>query len=120
MRDESNQKPPISRVLLSALKSRRVVVALAALVVGLLMLAAPDLQPLHDEVLVLVITIFLTMVSGYSVEEAARLGRERATLPPEAMRDLLKDLLGGMIDELADRHYQKLSAGDERRNKENE
>lgn len=92
---------PIIDPLLLALKSRRVLVALCALIVGLLTLAVPDLQPVRGEILTLLITLALAVIGGYSIEDAARAGRDRATLPPADLRDLIKDTLTDLIDEAA-------------------
>ncbi len=100
--DKSLRRPVIDPLLL-ALKSRRVVVALSALIVGLLVLAVPELQPVRGELLTLVITLSLAVIGGYTVEDAAKAGRDRATTSPDDLRDLVKDLLDGMVDELADK-----------------
>ncbi len=96
--DKSARRPLIDPLLL-ALKSRRVLVALCALVVGLLTLAIPDLQPVRAELMTLLITLALAVIGGYSLEDAARAGRERATLPPEDLRDLVKDVLNDVVNE---------------------
>ncbi|MBL8162623.1 MAG: hypothetical protein JNJ61_11605 [Anaerolineae bacterium] len=101
-----------------ALRSRRVVVALSALLVSMVMLAVPQLEPLHDEILLLVVTLMLALISGYTAEEAARVGSESARIPPEEIRELLKDLLNGMVDDLADRHYRRLNGAGEQQTKE--
>jgi hypothetical protein len=100
--DKSLRRPIIDPVLL-ALKSRRVVVALSALIVGLLVLAVPELQPVRGELLTLVITLSLAVIGGYTVEDAAKAGRDRTATPPDDLRDLIKDLLDGMVDELANK-----------------
>ena len=100
--DKSLRRPIIDPVLL-ALKSRRVVVALSALIVGLLVLAVPELQPVRGELLTLVITLSLAVIGGYTVEDAAKAGRDRATTPPDDLRDFIKDLLDGIVDELANK-----------------
>ena len=87
--------------MLLTLKSRRVVVALSTLVVGLLVLAVPELQAVRGELLTLVITLSLALIGGYTVEDAAKAGRDRAATPPDDLRELIKDLLNGVVDELA-------------------
>ena len=91
---------PIIDPLILALKSRRVLIALRALIVGLLTLAIPDLQPVRGEIMTLLITLALAVIGGYSIEDAARAGRERAALPPEDLRELVKDTLTDLIDEI--------------------
>ena len=100
--DKSLRRPVIDPVLL-ALKSRRVVVALSALIVGLLVLSVPELQPVRGELLTLVITLSLAVIGGYTVEDAAKAGRDRSAAAPDDLRDLIKDLLDGMVDELANK-----------------
>ncbi len=45
--------------LLMVLKSRRVIIALVSLLVGMLVLAVPQLEALHSELLVLVVSLAL-------------------------------------------------------------
>ncbi len=90
--DKSLRRPVVDPVML-ALKSRRVIVALCALIVGLLTLAIPDLHPLRGELLTLIITLSLAVIGGYTVEDAARAGRENAGAPPEDLQNLIKDVL---------------------------
>src|SRR5690349_18941380 len=100
--DKSLRRPLIDPVIL-ALKSRRVVVALSALIVGLLVIAVPELQPVRGELLTLVITLALAVIGGYTVEDAAKAGRDRSAAQPDDLRDLIKEVLDGMVDELADK-----------------
>jgi len=99
--DKSLRRPLIDPVLI-ALKSRRVVVALSALAVGLLALAVPELESVRGELLTLVITLSLALIGGYTVEDAARAGRERSSASPNELRDLIKDVLDSVVDEIAD------------------
>lgn len=102
MSEDKSLRRPVIDPLLLALKSRRVVVALAALIVGLLALALPEIEPVRGELLTLVITLALALIGGYTVEDAARAGRDRTSTPPDDLRDLIKDVLDGMVDEIAD------------------
>jgi hypothetical protein len=97
--EDKSQRRPIIDPLLLALKSRRVLVALSALVVGLLVMAVPSLQPVQEQILVLVIALALAVIGGYSVEDAARAGRERAALPPEDLKERIKEVLDSIVDE---------------------
>lgn len=101
MPDKSTRTPIIDPVLL-ALKSRRVIVALCALGVGLLVMAIPELAVVRNELLTLVIALALAVIGGYSLEDAAAVGRDRAVLPPDELRTLVKEVVGSVIDELAD------------------
>jgi len=102
--DKSTRRPVIDPLLL-ALKSRRVMVALSALIVGLLTLAVPEIEAVRGEVLTLLITLALALIGGYSVEDAARAGRARADQPPseDTLRQLVKDVLDGLVDEIGDK-----------------
>ncbi len=94
---------PIIDPILLALKSRRVIVALCTLLIGLLTLAVPDLQPIRGELLTLLITLGLAVIAGYSVEDAARLARDRSTIAPDAadLRELLREVLTELLTEAA-------------------
>lgn len=102
MSDNKTLRRPLVDPLVLALKSRRVIVALAALLVGLLALAVPELHAVRGELLTLIITMALAVIGGYSIEDAVTAGRERASTPPDDLRDLIKDVLDGMVDEVAD------------------
>jgi len=99
MNDDKTKRTPVLGPLLLALKSRRVIVALAALAVGLLLMAVPELEAVRGELLTLLVTLALAVIGGYSLEDAARAGRDRADRPAEETRELLKDALNSLIDE---------------------
>lgn len=94
--DKSTRRPLIDPLLL-LLKSRRVIVALCALLVGLLTLALPELRPIHTELLALLITLALAVIGGYSLEDAARAGRSPQSPAPDDLRDLIKDVLMDVV-----------------------
>jgi hypothetical protein len=103
MSENKSLRRPVIDPLVLALKSRRVIVALCALIVGLLTLAVPELQSLRGELLTLIITLALAVIGGYTVEDAARAARERAESPtPDDLRQLVKEVLDGMVDEVID------------------
>ena len=108
--DKAARRPLIDPLLL-ALKSRRVIIALCALVVGLLVMAVPSLESVRGEVLTLLITLSLALIGGYSLEDAAAAGRERARSAQEAdeLRDLLKDLTGAYIDSVGQEDEEEVS-----------
>lgn len=92
--------------LLLALRSRRVIIALCALAVGLLVLAVPPLEALRGELLTLLTALALALIGGFSLEDAARVARTPAppTLPtPDDLRPLVRDLLDSVLDELIER-----------------
>ena len=96
--DKSARRPLIDPLLL-ILKSRRVLVALCVLVVGLLTLAIPDLRAVHGELLTLLITLALAVIGGYSLEDAARAGRETPAPAPTELRDLIKEVLLDVVND---------------------
>lgn len=85
--------------LLLAMKSRRVLVALSALLLGLVTLALPELAIVRAEMLVLIITLALALIGGYTIEDAARIAREAQT--PTVPREQLRELIEAVLDELA-------------------
>ena len=95
--DKAARRPLIDPLLL-ILKSRRVLVALCVLVVGLLTLAVPDLRPVHTELMTLLITLALAVIGGYSLEDAARAGRETQSSTPDDLRDLIKEVLLDVVN----------------------
>jgi hypothetical protein len=103
MSEDKSLRRPLVDPLLLALKSRRVVIALSALIVGVLVLAVPELDSVRAELLTLVVTLSLALIGGYTVEDAARAGRERASAPPDDLRELIKEALDSMVDEIADK-----------------
>ena len=107
MREDKSLRRPVIDPLLLALKSRRVIVALSALVVSLLVLAVPSLAPLRGEILTLVITLALAVIGGYTVEEAARAGRERSSVAQDELREIIKAVLINLVDELGDAYLPK-------------
>jgi uncharacterized membrane-anchored protein len=100
MFDNKSLRRPIIDPLLLALKSRRVIVALAALIVGLLTLAIPELRALHHELVTLITALALAVIGGFSLEDAARAARERADLPAADVRQLVKDVLDTLLNEI--------------------
>jgi hypothetical protein len=116
---ERHLRRPVIDPLFLALKSRRVIVALSALIVSFLVVEIPELEPVRHDLLMLVITLALAIIGGYTVEEAARAGRERAAMKQDEIRDLVKEVLNGMVDELTDTIIAAQTArSEETRNKE--
>lgn len=88
--------------LLRALKTRQVLIALSAVVVGLLVMALPELEAVRGELLTLVISLALALIGGYSLRDAARLARERNGDGSDDLRELVKQLLIELIEELGE------------------
>ncbi len=111
MNDKHNRTPIITPLLL-ALKSRRVLVALAALVLGLLLAHFPALHSVQQELFVLLITLALAVIGGYSLEDAAYAARATppasAAVDEAALRGLLRHLLVELLAEaLEDAHTEE-------------
>lgn len=101
MPEHKISRRPVVDPLLLALKSRRVIVALCALLVGVLTLAVPELEVVRGELLTLVISLALAVIAGYTVEDAAKVAREGAAMPPQELRELIREVLNGIVDETA-------------------
>ena len=92
MQDKDVRRPIIDPLLL-ALKSRRVLVALSALLIGTLTLAVPELSHVQAELLVLVITLAMAVIGGYSIEDAAAAARQQPPVEATDLRGLLREVL---------------------------
>lgn len=93
--DKSTRRAIIDPLVL-LLKSRRVLVAIVSLLVGLLISAVPALAPVYGELLVLLITLALALIGGYSIEDAAIAARQQPTDPD--VREQLQTLLDAILD----------------------
>lgn len=98
---EKDNRIPILDPLLLALKSRRVIVALVTLLVGVLTLAIPELTAVRGEILTLLITLALAVIGGYSVEDAARAARQTDPAKTDSdLRQLVREVIDGVLDEV--------------------
>lgn len=98
--DKANRRPILDPVLL-ALKSRRVVIAVMTLLVGLLVMAVPELAAVQTEVLTLLITLALALIGGYSIEDAAIAARQREPIPADdTLREQVREVVESLLDEL--------------------
>lgn len=84
--------------MLLLLKSRKVIVSLCALAVSLLIAAVPELATYRSELLAVITGLALALIGGIAYEDAAKVGREAAASPPLDNAELLKTLLGDLID----------------------
>jgi hypothetical protein len=99
MQDKSHRRPVIDPIML-ALKSRRVIVAVIALLVGVAALLAPELEPVRGELLTLLITLSLAVIGGYTVEDAAVAARNRDPQATEGdLRTLILEVVASLLDE---------------------
>jgi hypothetical protein len=96
MLDKSKRRPIIDP-LLEVMKSRRVLIALASLLVGVILLAVPELSPLRGELLVLVISLSLALIGGYSVEDAVSLAKQQTK--PADIKEQIRSVIEAMIEE---------------------
>ena len=96
MLDKSKRRPLIDP-LLEVLKSRRVLIALASLLVGVLLMAAPELYPLRSEMLFLVVSLALALIGGYSVEDAVSLAKQQPK--SEDLKAQIRAVIEAMVEE---------------------
>ena len=92
--------PTVKERLVGVFLSRRVITALAAVLVGVITLLVPQVQPIRDELLILIVTVSLALIGGFSLDEAARIGKERAGQDEEQLRELIKELLTELFEEM--------------------
>lgn len=86
---------PISLLL----KSKRFIIAVITLVLGLVTLAAPSLDTVRPETLTLLITIALALIGGYTLEDAAAAARGRDTkLDTADIKLLIAELIESLLD----------------------
>lgn len=86
--------------LLTILRSRRVLIAAMTLLVSFLLMVVPVLEPVRGELLVLVITLALALIGGYSVEEAARMAHGGAMeQSPESLRTVIREIIFELLEE---------------------
>jgi hypothetical protein len=98
MAKKQSQRSHISHRLLRVFKSRQMVIAVSTLVVGLLVVAVPDLKPIREELLTLIITLALAAIGSYTVHETASAERQ-PYIPREELRELVEDVLSDMVEE---------------------
>ncbi len=89
------------------LRSRRVLASLAVLLVGLLTLLIPELQAVHDQLVVLIVTLALMLIGGVSIDEAARIAKERNGEEDERLREVIKELLSELFEEMVVEQTEK-------------
>ncbi|MFW5691462.1 MAG: hypothetical protein ACOCXZ_03065 [Chloroflexota bacterium] len=99
--DKASRRPLVDPVLL-ALRSRRVIVALVALVGGLLAIAVPEVAAVRGELLTLILALALAVIGGYSLEDAAAAAR-RDLPPPAELEALIREVVGAVVDALLPR-----------------
>lgn len=93
-----NQVTPILGPLLALLRSRKVLVAISAVVTSIVLSAIPELLPIRDELLTLITTAALVLVGSIAVEDAAKAGRDRAAEPVKPIREEVRELVNEFLD----------------------
>ena len=97
--NNKSQRTPLIDPLLIALKSRRVIIAIISLAVGIFILAVPEFAPMRQELLTLLTTLALALIGGYTVEDAVQIARQSQPTETE-VPEQLKDLIESLIDEI--------------------
>ena len=93
---DRNEKHDHSPVLLST-QGRKVLVALATVLVSLLIAVLPELEGLEDELVSIVVVIFVTGLGLYRVVSIFHTKKQ-----DQARREELKDLIEETVEELMD------------------
>lgn len=100
MTEDKSKRRPIIDPLIMILKSRRVIIALVSLLVGSVILIAPELQLVHQELLTLVLALALILIGGLSIEDAVIAARQ---IPVENdVRELVEAAMDAIVDEAFD------------------
>lgn len=97
MENKHNRKIFIDPLLLM-LKSRRVLIALASLLTGFIVMGVPQLAPLHNELLILLVSLSLALIGGLSLEDAVLAAKQ--TPVSDDMRQLIDAANDAILDEL--------------------
>lgn len=95
-----DQVTPILGPLAALLRSRKVLIVVAAIITSILVSAVPELLPVRNEILTLVMTGALALVGGITVEDAAKAGRDRAAEPVKTLREEIRELVNELLDEM--------------------
>lgn len=97
-------KQPLITPLLLLLRSRKFIVSVCALAMNFIVAAAPELAPLRSELMTVITGLALALIGGIAYEDAARAGRDAAVLPPQTNAELLKTMLGDLIDSVSENY----------------
>lgn len=90
-----------SHLFARVLRSRRVIVAFTTFALAVLMTALPELSEVQGELLIVLLTLALALIGGYSVEEAATIARQQPSLAVnEDLRHLVREAIAVALDEL--------------------
>ena len=101
--NHKHQRNAITEPLILLLRSRRFITALAALIIGALVLLFPDLQSVRSEMLTLLIAMALALIAGYSIEDAATAANNRdPDLDTAALDKLTQEVIKAILDHIPD------------------
>ncbi len=89
---------PIITPIVLLLKSRKFIVSVCALVLNLLVALVPEIAPLRTELMTVITGLALALIGGIAYEDAAKAGRDASALPMQTNADLVKALLGDLVD----------------------
>ena len=95
---------PILTPLALLLKSRKVIVSLCALLMNVLVTALPALEPYRGELMTVITGLALALIGGIAYEDAARTAKEVAVKAAKTDQELLKALLGDLIDSISENY----------------
>ena len=98
MPEDKSQRRALIDPFLLVLKSRRVLIAISALLVGLMTLLIPELVVVRVEILVLLMTLALALIGGYTIEDAASVARQ--SNPSAVPREQIQELVEAVLDAL--------------------
>ena len=100
MTHSKSSRQTVKERLVSVFLSRRVITALAAVLVGVITLLVPQVQAIRDELLIRIVPVSLALIGGSSLDEPPRIGKERAGQDEEQLRELIKELLTELFEEM--------------------
>lgn len=97
---EAKKPTPVLGPLMALLRSRKVMIALVALIAGVLVAVVPKLQPVEAEMIVLITLVASVLIGGTAAENVAQLRSDavvKSALPTET---LIRDAVQSVLDEL--------------------
>jgi len=92
---------PILTPILAFLKNRKVIVSLCALLLNVALAAVPDLASFRPALMTVITGLALGLIGGMTYADAIRAGSDAGSLPPMSNTDLIKLLLGDLIDSIS-------------------
>ena len=90
---------PVIDPLLNLLRSRKVLTALVALGIAVLIALVPDLEHVRTELYTVVLTLAVALIGGTTIEDAAKHARANPE-PQKSPKDAARDLGDVLLDEV--------------------